>query len=172
MNISEPATMLTDYALSLLSVLLGLSLLRRAQGHRVGLWVSAFLVTAFAALAGGTAHGFRIPLGENWSLLWRITVCSIALGSVLLIAAGVRSAVRPETRDESARRNGHSWLKRAIGLSLLGLAVLVLKLSPDRNFNHNDLYHVIQAGGLYCLYRGAVLLHGLSESGRRRGNGS
>ena len=172
MPLSEPATMLTDYALTLLCGFFASSLHRRAEGRRVGLWVAAFSVTAFAALAGGTAHGFRIPLGESWSLVWRITVFSIAAGSALLTAAGVRSALWPETRDERARRSGHSWLKRAVAVSLLGLAVLVFKLSPHPHFNHNDFYHVIQMGGLYCLYHGAVLLHGLSESGRKRGSGS
>ncbi len=172
MTVSEPATMITDYALTLLCAYFALSLLRRSLGQRIGLWVSAFSVTAFAALAGGTAHGFRIPLEESWSLVWKITVVSIALGSALLIAAGIRSALRPETRDESARRSGHSWLKRAVAVSLLGVVVLVFRLSPHPLFNHNDLYHVIQMGGLICLYRGAVLLHGLSESDRKRGSGS
>ena len=167
--------MLTDYALTLLCVWLAFSLrgrARRAGGRKVGLWIAAFSVTALAALAGGTAHGFRIPLGENWSLVWRITVVAIAAGSGLLIAAGIRSALRPESKDEASRREGVLWLKRAIGVSLAGLAVLVLKLAPHRHFNHNDLYHVIQMGGLFCLYRGAESLHGLSGSGRRRGTGS
>lgn len=172
MIVTEPATLLTDYALALLCAWFAFSLERRAGGRMVGLWVVAFSVTALAALAGGTAHGFRVPLGQNWIYVWKITVVSIAASAALLIAAGTRSAMRPQAEDESARRDGILWLKRAIGVSLAGLAVLVLKLAPHRHFNHNDLYHVIQMGGLYCLYRGAVLLHGLSGSDRRRGTGS
>jgi len=178
LKVTELATTLTDYALTLLCAGFAFSLRsrsRRSGGRKVGLWVAAFSVTALAALAGGTAHGFRIPLGETWSLVWSITVVSIAAGAALLIAAGVRSAVRPQEGDESARREGFLWLKRAIGVSLAGLAVLVLKLSPHPHFNHNDLYHLIQMGGLFCLYRGAVLLNGLSGlsgSDRRRGTGS
>jgi hypothetical protein len=138
----------------------------------MGLWVAAFLVTALAALAGGTAHGFRIPLGGNHGLLWRVTVIAIAAGSALLIAAGLRCALRPEVDDREDRRAGHRWLKGAVAVSLVGLAVLVLKLGPHRHFNHNDLYHLIQMAGLYCLYRGAGLLHGLSGSDRRRGTGN
>lgn len=181
MKMTEPATMLTDYALTLLCAFFAFSLYRSSGDRKVGLWVAAFSVTAFAALAGGTAHGFRVPLWEYWNTVWRITVASIAAGAALLIAAGVRSAVRPQEGDDSARRQGFLWLKRAIGVSLAGLAVLVLKLSPDPHFNHDDLYHVIQMGGLFCLYRGAVLLNGLSGlnglnglsgSDRRRGTGS
>jgi hypothetical protein len=175
MQVSELATMLTDYALTILCGWFAHSLGRhsaRAGGRRVGLWVAAFFVTALAALAGGTAHGFRIPLGETWGIVWRITVLSIAAVAALLIAAAVRSAMRPQAEHEGARREGILWLKRAIVVSLAGLAVLVLKLSPHPHFNHNDLYHVIQMGGLFCLYRGALSLHGLSGSDRRRGTGS
>ena len=175
MKVTEPATMLTDYALTLLCLFFAFSLHRRSEGRKVGLWVAAFSVTTLAALAGGTAHGFRIPLGENWSTVWRITVASIGVGSGLLIAAGIRSALRPDATDKPVRREGVRWLRRAIWVTLAGLAVLVLKLSPHRNFNHNDLYHVIQMGGLFCLYRGALLLHGLhgiSGSDRRRETGS
>ena len=172
MKVTEPATMLTDYALTLICAFFAFSLYRRSGGRKVGLWVAAFSVTALAALAGGTAHGFRIPLGVSWSLVWKITVVAIASGSALLIAAGIRSAFGRVFSDERARREGFRWLKRAIGVSLAGLTVLVLKLSPHPQFNHNDLYHVIQMGGLFCLYRGALSLHGLSGSGRRRGTGS
>jgi peptidoglycan/LPS O-acetylase OafA/YrhL len=160
MTVTEPATMLTDYAITLACAFFAISLRRSPRSRRSGLWVAAFSVTAFAALAGGTAHGFRGPLGENWGVVWRTTVASIAFASVLLIAAGIRSALRPEAEGQ-ARREGIRWLKRAIGVSLAGLAVLVLKLAPHPNFNHNDLYHVIQIAGLFCLYRGARSLHGL-----------
>src|SRR3990172_11763109 len=88
MTVTEPGTMLTDYALALLCLFFAFSLHRRSEGRKVGFWLAAFSVTALAALAGGTAHGFRILLGENWSTVWRITVSSIAVGSGLLIAAG------------------------------------------------------------------------------------
>ncbi len=161
MIVTEPATMLTDYALTAVCAWFAFSLLGSAKDRGVGLWVTAFLVTAFAAFAGGTAHGFRLPLGERFAFVWKTTVVAIAASAALLIAAGIRSAMRPEVKDEKARRDGHRWLKRAIAVSLLGLAVLVLKLSPHPHFNQNDLYHGIQLGGLYCLYRGAKRLHGL-----------
>lgn len=154
--------MLTDYALALLCLYFVIALGKgssRAGGRRVGLWTAAFLVTAVAATLGGTAHGFRIPLGESWAVVWNLTVAAIAGSSVLLIAAGVRSALRPEAANEAARARGITWLKRGIAVSLVGLAVLVGKLSLHEHFNHNDLYHVIQMGGLYCLFRGARSLH-------------
>lgn len=154
--------MVTDYALAGLCLYFAAVLWRRSRHggeRRVGLWVAAFLVTAVAAILGGTAHGFRIPLGENWAVVWNLTVITIAVSSVLLIGAGVRSVLRSEAAHDVARRHGITWLKRGIAISLVGLAVLVGKLSLHEHFNQNDLYHVIQMGGLYCLYRGARLLH-------------
>ena len=90
-----------------------------------------------------------------------MTVGSIALGSLLLIAASVRSILRSEARDERRRREGIAWLKRALVATLFGLVLLVSKASLHRHFNQNDLYHVVQMVGLYFLYRGARLLHGL-----------
>jgi Family of unknown function (DUF6962) len=171
LTLSEPMTMATDYLLAVLSVGIAISLARsaaRSGGRRIELWVVAFAVLALAAVAGGTAHGFRSPLGESWSLVWRITVWSIAAGSALLIAAGIRSVLRSEATSASARRKGIAWLESAIAVSVAGLAILVGKLSLHENFNQNDLYHVVQMVGLYCLYRGAVLLHGL-EGSRVRG---
>jgi MFS family permease len=169
MVVTEPMTMVTDYILSLMSLAIAISLARnsaRRGGRRVRVWVTAFTVIAVAALAGGTAHGFRVPLGESWSLVWRVTVWAIGIGAVLLIAAGIGSVRDSEASSPPLRRRGVSWVKRAIAASLLGLAVLVVKLSLHPHFNQNDLYHVIQMFGLYCLYRGAVLLHGLEESKR------
>lgn len=157
--------MLTDYALALLCVTFATALWRAAResgGRRVGMWLAAFCVTAIAAVAGGTAHGFRIPLGEHWASLWAFTVASIAAGSVLLIGAGVRSALRSEAINAAARSDGLKWLKWGVVVTLVALAALVGRVSLHEHFNHNDLYHVIQMAGLYCLYRGARLLHGLA----------
>lgn len=167
----SPATMLTDYALALLCLYFAIATAKpRAGGGRSTLWPLAFLVTAFAAIVGGTAHGFQgRPLGDSRAGVWALTVFSIALGSTLLIGAGVHSALRPLARSDKARREGISWLKRAIVLSVAGLAALIGQLSLHEHFNHADLFHVIQMAGLYCLFRGALLLRGLvSESGSSR----
>lgn len=161
--------MLTDYALAAMCVGFAIILWRRSRargGRRVHLWILAFGATAVAAILGGTAHGFRVPLGESWKVVWSATVWSIAASSVLLIASGVSSALRSEEMNPRSRGAGIRWLERGIAVSLVALTVLVAKLAVHEHFNQNDIYHVIQMGGLYCLYRGAVLLHGLaSESG-------
>ena len=171
MHVTEPMTMVTDYLLAGECVFFGLSLLarsRRAGRGSVGLWVAAFAVITLAALAGGTAHGFRLYLGANGSVVWTVTMWSIGAGAVLLLLAGLRSALRPEPGAQKDRKAGASWLKKGVLVSAIGIALMVTKVSLHPHFNQNDLYHVVQMVGLYCFYRGGLLLHGLNPPSRLR----
>ena len=165
MHVTEPMTLVTDYLLAGESILLALSLLLRSRAAgrgAVGLWGVAFLVGGLAALAGGTAHGFRLHLGEaNWSVVWNLTVGSIGASAVLMLAAGIRSVLRSEASGEAERQAGVGYLKKGILVSLVGLSILLGKLSLHRHLNQNELYHLVQMLGLFLFYRGALLLHGL-----------
>ena len=164
-HITEPMTMATDYLLAAQVLIYAIALRRKAPSLRHGsvrFWVAAFLVTAVAALAGGTAHGFALYLGETYlALVWGLTVLAISFSAALMIFAGVRSARHPHTEDPIRRKLGTRWLVRGIFVTLAGLAIQQSGWSLDRHFNHNDLYHVVQMVGIFCLYRGAVLLDDL-----------
>ncbi len=161
--ITEPMTMATDYLLAAWSVVLAVWLLRRGAGaprQPLILWLLAFAVTAVAALAGGTAHGFALMLGAaGRAVVWKVTVVAIGLSALLMIAAGIRSVLRPGTLNAARRRAGKTWLWRAIVITLGGLAIQQSGCGLHRHMNHNDLYHLVQMAGLYCLYRGAASLH-------------
>jgi hypothetical protein len=43
-------------------------------------------------------------------------------------------------------------------VSFVAGLVQAFRVSPNRWFNHNDLYHVIEIVALYLFYRGGVLL--------------
>ena len=83
MRITEPMTLLTDYALGVWALVLALRLFSAAATtgqFTVRLWAFGLLMTAVAAFAGGTYHGFiqMIPPGAG-RVLWKITlvvVCS------------------------------------------------------------------------------------------------
>ena len=49
------------------------------------------------------------------------------------------------------------WLVAGIATSALGAVVQQSGFALHANFNHNDIYHVIQMLGLYLLYRGGAL---------------
>lgn len=166
-QITEPMTMLTDYLLAGLAAAFAVRLRIRAGGFGVGpvgWWCLAFAVTALAALAGGAAHGLRLYLGEGvHARVWQLTVALIVLSVVLTLGAAIRSVLRPSIAPGPPRKAGHRWLRRGLYLTLAGAAIVVVGWGPAEQFNHNDLYHVVQMAGLYCLYRGALALGGLDR---------
>lgn len=217
MRITEPTTMLTDYALAALGVWFGWRLVRggreAGEASRV-LWGASFLALAVAAAAGGTAHGFAEVLGgveSSW--IWKLTTFSIGLASAALLAAAVIARLAGAARvatlslvvaklavylawmsvhDEfrfviydyapsmvavvlllalpggPAPVAGAGWAAAGVAVSFGAAAVQASGFTLHRHFNHNDLYHVIQMGGLYLLYRGGALL----RDRRRGGEGS
>jgi hypothetical protein len=46
-------------------------------------------------------------------------------------------------------------------VSCLAAAVQFNGIALHQHFNHNDLYHVVQMGGMYLFYRGALILKDL-----------
>jgi hypothetical protein len=50
------------------------------------------------------------------------------------------------------------WLVGGVLVSFLAAAIQANEIALHQHFNHNDLYHVIQMGGMYLFYRGALVL--------------
>lgn len=65
----------------------------------------------------------------------------------------------------SARKEGTSsrFILVGVVVSLLAALVQQRKLSLHRNFNHNDVYHLIQVGACYLFFRGGKLLQDRRE---------
>ena len=129
-----------------------------------GLWKTTLLaigVASFAMLAGSA-----------------IAATSGGLRRVLLLAALVKLVVYSAwvlRRDEfifvvldsgiafAAVAALHlwrfnAWILAGVAASVVAALVQASGLSLHRHFNHNDLYHVIQIGAMFLLYRGARLL--------------
>ena len=58
----------------------------------------------------------------------------------------------------SRRSVSAPWLIGGVLVSFLAAAIQVNEIALHRDFNHNDLYHVIQMVGMYLFYRGALTL--------------
>ena len=56
-------------------------------------------------------------------------------------------------KDESRK-----WLVSGALVTLAGFAIQQAPIRPNLDFNHNDIYHIIQIGALYLFFRGARLL--------------
>jgi uncharacterized protein DUF6962 len=51
-----------------------------------------------------------------------------------------------------------SWILAGVVTAMVAALFLQGRVSLHRYFNHNDLYHVIQVGALYCLYRAGTMV--------------
>jgi len=51
---------------------------------------------------------------------------------------------------------GAGWLLAGIAVSAAAAGVQYLRVALHPSFNHNDLYHVVQAAAMYLFYRGAL----------------
>jgi hypothetical protein len=205
MRITEPTTLLTDYALALLTIFFATQLLKKKPAQRsVQFWSAAFFATAFAAIVGGTSHGFELYLSDFWqTAIWKATVYSIGVASFCMLAGAILAATKPplqkwlvavavlqfliyaiwminhddfkyviydyapamlavlflqiythlKFRDPAVR-----WIIAGVLLSFFAAGVQQSGFTIHSHFNHNDLYHVIQMGAIYLLFRGAKLL--------------
>ncbi|MGP1384474.1 MAG: DUF6962 family protein [Thainema sp.] len=117
--IAEPATTLTDYAIAVESLLFALLLLR--FGRVEEFWSAAFCSVSFAAVCGGTYHGFREMLPPaSLDYLWRGVVLALASASFWTVVAAAWKSV-PAWR----------W-------GLLGLAALKLVVALALNQTKSD----------------------------------
>jgi len=58
----------------------------------------------------------------------------------------------------ASRAMSAPWLVGGVLVSFLAVAVQVNEIAIHRHLNYNDVYHMIQMGGMYFFYRGALLL--------------
>jgi hypothetical protein len=74
-------------------------------------------------------------------------------GTALLAVALAAWFIRPSGLTPAAR-----WITAGVAVAVLAGAIQRARLAPHVHFNHNDLFHVVQMGSLYLLYRGGLLL--------------
>lgn len=206
-------TLLTDYALAVLTFFFAHRLLRAARRRQqisLWFWSGAFFASALASLLGGTYHGWE----TSWDhfqhiLLWKGTVVSIGCASLFMLCASITAVISPPLRQwffgvaslkflfysgwmfwhddffyvvcdyggsmalvlvlqilQITRRRDKNiyWIMLGIGASFLAAGVQQSGMTLHPAFNHNDLYHVIQMGAFYLLYRGGLSLSDYAPS--------
>ena len=96
-------------------------------------------------LAAGAYLAYGVWLAANPRFVFAIAAYGIALG----VLVGFK------LRAWSVERSAARWMLGGVLVSVAAAVVQQARLSPHEHFNHNDLYHVIQAVGVWLLYRGA-----------------
>ena len=155
MHLSEPVTTLTDYALGAASLGFAVLLLQTSAPRPISvrLWSIGFFVSAVAAFVGGTFHGFKPALDDSvLRSLWNITIYSIGASGAFMVSGVLTSSIG---RHHKSTR----WLLLGVVVTLAGFAIQQTNIQLADNFNHNDIYHVMQIGALYLFFRGARHSH-------------
>ena len=155
MQITEPVTMLTDYALAAASLYFAYLLARiLSPRNRVSawLWCAGFLASAVAALLGGIYHGFASDFDASiLRSMWNIAVFVMGLSGGCMVGGIHAAYVRRE--DGTVK-----WIAAGVLVTLIGLTVQQTGFRSHSDFNHNDIYHLIQIAAFYLLFRGACTL--------------
>lgn len=207
MDITEPTTMITDYALAALVIFFASRLFRhgrREDQTAPQLWAGAFFLTGVGAMLGGTSHGFALYLSDGAkAFVWKATVYSIGVASFCLLAGAFAAGVRQPLRGWLVRaaalkllvyatwmawhdefryvvydyipsmlivlgfaawaayrrpEEGARWILGGILVSFIAAGIQVSGFKLHEQFNHNDLYHVLQMAAFFLFYRGGLLL--------------
>ncbi len=150
MTITEPATLITDYILAIVAVVLAVLVSRRRRPRRLStyLWIAGFLLTGGAAATGGTWHGFALYFSEpTHRLIWNVTVALILASSMAVLWAvfsGPKGRRHPNT----------PWLVSGGLVTAAGFAIQQSGVAVHPDFNHNDVFHCTQAIALCLFFKG------------------
>jgi hypothetical protein len=187
LGLAQPVTLATDYALGFAAVAGAFLLARGRRGASalpVHFWAAGFFALGVAllwkaTLAATGCASFFLVAGAALGSVRRRTAAAVAgaaavkLGifllwaashddyyGVILDSAAAMVAILVLQSLAWTRRRAPSvpWIVAGILLSFAAAAVEALGFSPGRQFSHDDLYHVVQIGALYLLYRGGRLL--------------
>ena len=153
MTITEPMTMATDYVLAAACIAFGIWASRRDRVHRaMALWALTFFAGAASAALGGTHHGLGLSLGTADKALWEITLLVIGGTGAFMLCAAIVSSLKDKTQPYVR------WMIAGLTISVAAIVVQRIGWDLHRYFKHNDVYHVVQLAGFWCLFEGARLL--------------
>ena len=153
MQITEPVTMLTDYALGAVNLFFTISILTKLHSrNKVSglLLLLGFLAQTIAGFTGGTYHGFAAevtPHTLRW--LWNVTLLAIG-GTIAFLASGIHAA--------DVHKDNGNWIVAAIAIGVAGLGIQFTGFRSHQDFNHNDIFHVIQIAAMFLFFRGVSRL--------------
>jgi hypothetical protein len=115
------------------------------RGTLVGSGLSEGAVRAASLVIGAGYGAYAIWVVSHPRFVFAIAAYGIALG--VLVAFAI---YRWDKNPMAAR-----WMLAGVAVSVIAAAIQQSDFDLHRHFNHNDLYHVVQAFGVWFLYRGA-----------------
>jgi type IV secretory pathway TrbD component len=144
---TEPATMLTDYALGILCSIFGWRLWMKGRApisSSMMFWAGGMGSLAMASFAGGTVHGWSLMLaGPVVSALWKGTAIAVGFASFCFLAGTLSASVGLPLRR---------WLMFVPCLQLAGYLVWMVGHTDFRYviYNYGGTFAVILLIQAYC----------------------
>jgi hypothetical protein len=132
-----------------------------AVGVAASLLLSAVLIAAFPIRVRGLLLGivwlqfaaYLVWMIGHDDFLYVIVEYGSAMVAIVLVLLFIRAP-----HLQPARR----WIIAGIGATLAAAGIQQSGFDLHRHFNHNDLQHVVQMGGVWLLYRGGLHLKSTS----------
>ena len=144
------------------------------QGISGPLWKATLLAIGFGSFAATVATA-QSQLGSRWVRPLR-AMAGIKVGAYSVVVLST-DAFLVAIVDYSvafgfvAAAYGFAWIRRGeapaawavagVATSFAAAGIQALGIAPHAQFNHNDLYHVVQMAGMWLLYRGASRSRGV-----------
>jgi len=150
MQITEPVTMLTDFALGAVNLFFAFATYNNFNSkNRVVslLLLLGFLAQALSGIAGGVFHGFSLEMtNATRQQIWNLTL--LGIGATLgFLASAIHAA--------DVRRENGKWIVAGVAIGVAGLGIQMTGFRLHQSFNHNDIFHVIQIAGIFLFFKGA-----------------
>jgi hypothetical protein len=125
--------------------------------------LASFFMVAGSAAATLTGVTLKAVLGLALAKLLAYSVWMLLRDDFIFVVIDTGIAFAVVAGLHLWRFNG--WMLAGVALSVVAGLVQASGFALHRHFNHNDLYHVIQIGAMFLLYRGA---RRLSDAGAPR----
>ena len=129
------------------------------------LWKATVLCVGIASFGMLAGSAISVTAGNARKTLLAIAAAKLAVYSGWMVGHSEYIYVIADTGAAlvlvaalhlfSARDRASRWILTGVGVSVLAAGVQASGFALHRNFNHNDLYHVIQIAAMILLYAGA-----------------
>ncbi|MEO6708666.1 MAG: hypothetical protein ABI054_10830 [Planctomycetota bacterium] len=124
MQVTEPMTMATDFALAGLCALwsvMSLRIARRERQRSVALWGGGLMGFAAASIAGGSYHGLAVA-PQSRVFLWTLVTVAMGLASFLMLCAAVIAMTTGK------------WRLALLAAALVKLAIFAIWIAGSNEF--------------------------------------
>ena len=157
------------WAVAFLALALGAGLGGSYHGFSLEvLWKPTLLiigVAGFAMVAGSASATLQRGARRVLTSLAALQLAGFALWVMfddrylaVIADTGLALLVVAMLHGRDARSAASRWILAGVALSLAAALVQASGIALHRNFNHNDAYHVLQAGAMLLYFRGVMRL--------------